>query len=120
MRILSLHVAPFARVLAIIYGAYGIIYIPTLLLLNAKQVLLPIGVVAPSLLLSFNFRFPTPTHFLAGVLCSAFAVICYAITGALTGTAAVLAFNLVAKHMGGVEATWVKESAPVDIAPEVI
>jgi hypothetical protein len=112
MRILSLRITPFARVLAIIYGAYGIVYVFALLLSNAKQMVFPIGIVAPLVFYSFNLHLAGPTHFLTGVLCAVLAVCCYAITGALTGTLGVLAFNLVAKHTGGIAATWVKDFKP--------
>ena len=104
MRIMSLRVAPVARVLAIVYGVVGFTYVPTLLLMGAKEMILPVGIVAPLVFLSFNLHFALPTHFLTGILSAIAASLFYAVTGWLTGAAAVLAFNFVARRMGGVEA----------------
>jgi hypothetical protein len=104
MRIMSLRVTPVARVLAIIYGVLGFAYVPTLLLVGAKEMTLPVGIVAPLVLLNLNLHFALPTHFLTGVLSALAACLCYALTGWLTGTAAVLAFNFVARRMDGIDA----------------
>ena len=105
MRITSFRVTPVARVLAIIYGVFGLTYVPTLLLVGAKQMILPVGFVAPLVFLNLNLRFALPSHFLTGVLSVVAASLCYAVTGALTGAAAVLAFNFVAGQLGGIEAS---------------
>jgi len=104
MRIMSFRITPVARVLAIIYGACGFTYVPVLLLMGAKQMTLPIGIVAPLVFLNLNLHIAMPTHFLTGILSAIGASFCYAVTGWLTGAAAVLAFNLVARMMGGIDA----------------
>ena len=117
MRIVSFRITPVARVLAIIYGLYGFAYVPILLLTGAKQIILPIGIVAPLVFLSLNLHFAMPTHFLTGIVSAIAASLCYAVTGWLTGAAAVLAFNFVARQMGGIEASvLVKPSQEVNVS----
>ncbi|MGO8794644.1 MAG: hypothetical protein ACLQLC_07465 [Candidatus Sulfotelmatobacter sp.] len=111
MRITSFRVTPVARVLAIIYGIFGLTYVPTLFLLGAKQMILPVGIVAPLVFLNLNLRFALPSHFLTGVLSVVAASLCYAVTGGLTGAAAVLAFNFVAGQLGGIEASVLVKSS---------
>jgi hypothetical protein len=105
MRIMSFRVTPVPRVLAILYGVYGFAYVPTLLLMGSKQMILPVGIVAPLVFLNLNLHFAMPTHFLTGILPAVAASLRYAVTGWLTGAAAVLAFNFVARQMGGIEAS---------------
>jgi hypothetical protein len=117
MRITSFRASKVARILAIIYGIFGFAYVPTLLLVGAKQMVVPIGIVAPMVFLNFNLRFAPPSGFIGGVFSTVAAVFCYAITGWLTGTAAVLVFNFVARRMGGIDASiLVKDSLPGETA----
>ena len=105
MRIMSFRITPVARILAILYGVCGFTYVPILLLLGAKQMILPIGIVASLVFLNLNLHFAMPAHFLTGILSTIAASLCYAVTGWLTGAVAVVAFNLVARQMGGIEAS---------------
>jgi hypothetical protein len=105
MRITSIRVGPVARIVAIIYGVLGILYVPTVLLTGAKEMTLPVGIVAPLLYLNLNLHLPVPSHFLSGVLSALAACVCYTLSGWLTGAAAVLAFNIVARRMGGIDAS---------------
>jgi hypothetical protein len=117
MRILSVRVIPVARVLAIVYGVLGFAYVPALLLIDAKQMVFPVGIVGPPVFLSLNLHFALPTHFVTGVLSMIFACLCFALTGFLTGAATGLAFNFVAKRTGGVDASvLVKNSVPTQAA----
>jgi hypothetical protein len=112
MRITSFRVLPVARIVAIIYGVLGIFYVPASLLSGANQMTLPLGILAPLVYLSFNLHLRVPTHFLTGVLSAMAACACYALSGWLTGTAAVLAFNFVAAHIGGVDASLLTNNIP--------
>ncbi len=105
MRILSFRATPVAKILAIIYAVFGFAYVPTLLLVGAKEMVLPVGIVAPLVHLNLNLRFPLPASFLSGVLSTLFAAFCYTVTGWLTGLAAVLVFNFVSSRMGGIDAS---------------
>jgi hypothetical protein len=117
MRIIALRVGPVARVLAIIYGVLGILYVPSVLLMGAKEMTLPVGIAAPLVYLNFNLHLPVPSHFLSGILSVLAACVCYTVTGWLTGTAAVLVFNLVARRMGGIDASViVSKLSPADNA----
>jgi hypothetical protein len=73
--------------------------------MGANQMILPIRIVAPLVFLNFNLHLTMPTHFLTGIFSAIAASLCYAVTGWLTGAAAVLAFNLVARQVGGIEAS---------------
>jgi len=111
MKILSLRVAPFARVLAVIYAVVGLTMVPVLLVTGAKEMILPIGILAPLVRLNLNLHMALPSHFLTGLSSAVAASVCYAFTGWLTGAVAVLAFNLIAGRMGGIEVSeWVKDT----------
>ena len=115
MQIISFRVTPVAVVLAIIYGALGLTYVPASLFLGAREIVLPVGIIAPLVHLNFNLHLTPPTHFLTGVLSVLAASVCYALSGSLTGVAAVLVFNLVARLTGGIEASvLVKDSCPTE------
>jgi len=113
-RIISLRIAPVAKVLAIIYGVLGFAYVPTMLLIGAKEIVLPLGILGPFIFLSLNLHFALPTHFLTAVLSVVSASLCYGITGWLTGAAVALAFNFVARLMGGVEASVLVKSSETE------
>ena len=63
MRIISVRITPVARIIAIIYGVLGLLYVPEVLLFGAGQMTLPVGIVAPLVYLNFNLKLPVPTHF---------------------------------------------------------
>jgi hypothetical protein len=105
MRIISFRVMPVARIFAIIYGAIGVFYVGQVLIAGLGQVTLPVGILVPLIHLNFNLHLPAPTHFLTGILSALAAFVCYAASGWLTGAAAVLAFNFVARRMGGIDAS---------------
>jgi len=116
MRITSFRVIPVARVLTIIYGALGPTYVPVSLLMGAKEIILPVGIIAPLIHFDLNLHMAAPTHFFTGVLSVLVAMVCYAVSGCLTGVAAVLVLNLVAMVNGGIEASvLVKESHQSDV-----
>ncbi len=101
------HLVPgnaYCRTLAVIYGVLGIFYVPAVVLRGAQQVTLPVGIIAPLVYLNLNLHLPAPRHFLTGILSTLAACLCYT-SGWLTGAAAVVAFNFIAKRPGGVEAS---------------
>ena len=81
MRIISLRVSPVARAFAIVYGVLGFIYVPLLLLVGAKEMVLPVGLVGPPIFFNLNLHFALPTNFTSGVLSALFATLCYAASG---------------------------------------
>ena len=73
---------------------------------DAQYLRIPVGLVAPPLLyLNINFDIQHPRHFLTGILLVLFAGTSYAATGWITGAAAVLSFNFIARRTGGIEAS---------------
>ena len=105
MRIMSFRIAPVARILAIGYGILGPFIVIFSKLRGAEQFTLPLGVVAPLFHLNFNLNIPMPTQWGYGLLVCLIAAICYAITGWITGAAAVLVFNFISRRVGGIEAS---------------
>jgi len=103
---------PIAKIIAIIYGVLGILYVPEVLLTGTSQMTVPLGILAPLVHLNFNFHLPAPTHFLSGLLSAVAACACYTVSGWLTGGAAVLAFNFVATRMGGIDASVLTNNGP--------
>jgi hypothetical protein len=116
MRIMSLRVAPVARILAIMYAILSPFLIILALLTKAEYIRIPLGIVAPLIYFNINFDLQTPTHFFSGAALMLLAAICYAATGWLTGAAAVLSFNFFARRMGGIDA-FVLSSDPVAAKP---
>jgi hypothetical protein len=114
MRIISFKVSPIASVFGILYAAVSPIIVVFLLMSGADRLRIPLGLFAPPLTyLNINFDIQRPTHFLTGALFMVFAAACYAVTGWLTGAAAVMCFNFIARRTGGVQASvLVGESAP--------
>lgn len=111
MRITSLRIRPVAGVLAIGYGVLSPFMVIFAFLSKEEYVRIPLGVVAPLFSLNLNFDIQRPTHFFSGVLLMLLAVPCYVATGWLTGAAAVLVFNFIARRTGGIQASvLVKES----------
>lgn len=113
MRIMSLKVAPIAKVLAILYAACSPLIAIRMVLSEAEYLRIPLGLFAPPLTyLNINFDIQRPTHFLSGILFMLCAAACYAATGWLTGAVAVVFFNFIARRTGGIQASViVKESA---------
>lgn len=103
VRIMSVRATAVARILAIIYGVLGCGYVPALLFRDSKEIVLPIGVIAPLIDFSFKLHLQPPTHFLTGVLSEVAATVSYGVSGWLTGGVAALAFNFVAGRIGGID-----------------
>lgn len=103
---MSLRVRPVARIFAILYGVVSPLIVILLIFSDAQYLRIPVGLVAPPLLyLNINFDIQHPRHFLTGILLVLFGATCYAATGWITGAAAVLSFNFIARRTGGIEAS---------------
>ena len=112
MQIMSLRVRPVARILAILYGVVSPLAVILMMFSNAQYLRIPLGLIAPPLVyLNINFDIQHPTHFLTGILLLLFGAACYAATGWLTGAAAVVCFNFIARRTGGVEASVMTKEA---------
>jgi hypothetical protein len=112
MRIMSVKATQVARVFAIFYAGFSPFIVISMLRSEADYLRIPLGLVAPPLTyLNINFDIQRPTHFLSGVLFMLFGAACYAMTGWLTGAAAAVCFNFIARRTGGIQASiFVKES----------
>jgi hypothetical protein len=113
MRIISVRVAPVARVLAIVYALFGLSAFVVYAASSAESFTLPFGVVAPLFHLNVNFNLPRSGGVLYNVFLCAAAVLSYALTGWITGVVAAVCFNFIAKQTGGIDAKYVvTEEAP--------
>lgn len=111
MKIMSLRVTAVARVLALGYGVLAPFMVIGSKLNGAEQFTLPFGVVAPLFHLNVNFTLPMPDHLVYGLGLCLVAGLSFALTGWLTGAAAVLVFNFIARRMGGIEASVITNEA---------
>ena len=107
MKIIGLRLEPIARVSAIIYAAFGLLFWIAFSLSDVGAITLPVGVIAPLLHLNVNFNFPRSTSVLVNCLYLLGSLAAYAATGWLTAALAVTCFNLIAKLKGGVRASFV-------------
>lgn len=112
MRIMSLRIRPVAGILAILYGVLSPLAVILMMFSDAQYLRIPLGLIAPPLVyLNINFDIQHPTHFLTGILLVLFGAACYAATGWLTGVAAVVCFNFIARRTGGIEVSVLTKEA---------
>lgn len=119
MRIISIRLGPVTRILSVVYAILGFVIFCHFEFSDAPYLTLPFGIVAPLVYLNINLNLPR-SDTLAYIFFSGLAeILAYAVTGWITGAAAVLCFNVVAKRMGGVDAkyfTTIDEAK--DVRPE--
>src|SRR5258707_351079 len=118
MRIISIRIEPFARVLAIAYAVFGLSAFVFFAISRADYMTLPFGILAPLFHLNVNVNLVRSSSMLYNIflfLCVT-AVLSYALTGWITGLVAASCFNAVAKLTGGIDAkyfsTIIKENPP--------
>lgn len=103
--IIALEVGDVSRIFTLIYAFMGCLSaISQLLLLNTEYIKFPIGIFFPFVHFTFDLSLPRPTFPFSAFLAVIGMVIVFAVSGAITGTVLTHAFNLIAKHTGGVEA----------------
>jgi hypothetical protein len=107
MRILAVRVEPVARVLCIIYAFLGLPAFLVFWFADAQFLTLPFGIVAPLVHLNININLPRSTNLFYNLFCCIAEIVAYAVTGWITGAAAALCFNLVAKQRGGIDTKYV-------------
>jgi hypothetical protein len=108
MRIISVGVEPVARVLAIGYSVCGLGSFLFYAVSSSGEVFtLPVGVLAPLFHLNLNLNLPRSSGVLYNTFLGVAAVLSYALTGWITGAAAALCFNVIAKQVGGIDAKYV-------------
>ena len=106
MRIMSVRVAPIARILAIAYAVFGLVAFVQFAVSNVQYLTLPFGVVAPLLHLNFNFNLARSTNVSYNLFLCLASVVSYSLTGWLTGAVAAVCFNQIAKYTGGIDAKY--------------
>jgi hypothetical protein len=117
MRILGVRWEPVARVVAIIYGLFGVGAFCVSEFTRAPQLTLPLGILAPVIHLNFNLNVPRPSGVLSGLLAGAAEILAYAVTGWITGATTAICFNIVCKQVGGIDAKYLSiasENDPVN------
>lgn len=107
MRIISVRIAPVARLLAIAYAFLGLVSFLRFAFENARTITLPIGLVFPPFLLNFNLILTRRDDLIYNALLCGAAIGSFALTGWITGIAAALCFNFIAKQTGGIDAKYV-------------
>lgn len=108
MRIISIRVEPVARVLAIAYSFFGLVAFIVFAAGSAEALTLPFGVLAPLFQLNVNLNLPRSGGILYNIFSCAAAVLSYSVTGWITGAAAAICFNVIAKWRGGIDAKYVR------------
>lgn len=107
MRIISIRVAPVARILALTYAALGFCGFVFFAFSSADVLTLPFGIVMPLLYLNANFKFARSSDPVYNIFLGLASVLFYALTGWITGAVLTMCFNFVAKQMGGIDAKYV-------------
>jgi hypothetical protein len=107
MRIISVKMEPFARILTVVYALFGLFRFVLYAFRGDTYLTLPFGVLAPLFNLNVNFNLGRPSGALGNVLLGLASIIAYAVTGWITGAVFVLCFNFIAKRMGGIDAKFV-------------
>jgi hypothetical protein len=106
-RIISVELAPVARVFAITYAFFGLVAFIVYVFSSDRVFVLPIGVVMGIFHLNLNLQLARSTYPLSNAFLCAASICSYGLTGWITGTAVTLCFNAVAKKTGGIDASFV-------------
>ena len=103
MRIISIRIAPVARILAIAYAAFGLAAFLLFAVRGDQYLTLPFGVVAPLVHLNLNFNLERSAGLLYNIFLCIAAVVSYSLTGWVTGAVGTLLFNIIAKRTSGID-----------------
>lgn len=107
MRIISIRIAPAAKVFAIAYAVFGLVSFLAFAFGGATTLTLPIGIVFPPFHLNFSLTLTRKDDLIYNALLCGAAIASCALTGWITGIAAALCFNLIAEKTGGIDAKYV-------------
>ena len=100
MRIISVGLLPVARVFAITYAIFGLGGFVIYAFSSGQVFILPIGIVTGIFHLNLNLQLARSPYPLSNAFLCVAAILSYALTGWITGTAVALCFNVVAKKTG--------------------
>jgi hypothetical protein len=115
-RIVSVELAPVARVFAVTYAFFGLVAFVLYAFNSDRVFVLPVGVVMGIFHLNLNLQLSRSTYPLSNAFLCAAAIFSYGLTGAMTGMAVTLCFNVVAKKTGGIEVSFVSTVNDRDVA----
>jgi hypothetical protein len=107
MRIISVRVAPVARILAIAYAVFGLGAFLVYTFGRGESLTLPFGVLAPLFHLNLNLNLGRSSDVLYNMFLCVSSLLSYGLTGWITGAVAAVCFNVIAKHTGGIDAKYV-------------
>jgi len=107
MKIVALRIQPIAKLVAAIYGLFGVLFWVTYAFGKAPYLTLPVGLVLPWVHFNFNFNFHRSTDAVYNVLLFLASVVGYALTGWLTAMVLVICFNVAARLKGGIDADFI-------------
>jgi|SRR5215470_7369520 len=107
MRIISVHPGAVALVFAAAYAFGGLVTFVVYAFSSVQTFLLPIGIVMGMFHLVFNINLARSPDLLANAFLCVLAMLCYGLTGCITGAVVALCFNFVAQKMGGIDAKFV-------------
>lgn len=108
MRIISIHPGAVALVFAFTYAVFGLVdFVVYELSGHRHPFVLPIGILMGVFHLELNIPVAHSPDLLANALLCVAAVLCYGLTGSITGAVVVACFNFVAQKMGGIDAKFV-------------
>ena len=107
MRITSVHPGAVALVFAVMYAFFGFVGFVVYAFSSVKTFLLPIGIVMGVFHLVFNIQLVRSPDLLANAFLCFLAVLCYGVTGCITGGVVALCFNFIAEKTGGIDAKFV-------------
>src|SRR5437764_9107481 len=107
MRIISVHPGAVALVFTLMYAVAGFITFVVFAFSSVQTFLLPIGIAIGPFQLVFNIPLPRSPDLFANAFLCVFAVMCYGLTGCITGAFVAVGFNFVAEKTGGIDAKFV-------------
>ena len=117
MRIISVRPAPVARVFALTYAVCGLVAFIYYASSSMQTFILPIGILMGVFHLNMNFQLGRSPDLLANAFLCIGAVLCYALSGWITGVTLTLCFNFIAQKTGGIDAKFVTVAEDASASP---
>lgn len=104
---MSIHPGAVALVFGLTYAIAGFVAFAVFAFTDLPIFVLPIGFIMGMFHLNVNLQLARSHDLLANAFLCLSAVICYGITGCITGAVVVSCFNFIARKMGGIDAKYV-------------
>lgn len=102
-KILRFHVLSFSGLFAVLYAVEGLFIALRSVYQHADKILCPLGLVLPFLQYTVNLTLPSSTSWLWMVIASLACVVCYLVTGGISGAVVAVAYNLTSRFWGGIK-----------------